>query len=157
MSTTTKKRSIGLVIGSIISLLLGGLLMTLTLLEVVRYVELSKSIEVQGRVTHKREIKGTRNRSYDIQYVFTVGETKYTASDASGREDLWISIPNDIFNTLEIDSTILIAYSPENPKINRPIVSHLRIGDIIAGGILGFILLGLGLMLLSISNHNSKR
>ena len=150
MSSISKKRSIGRLIGSLISILLGGVLMILTFLEVVSYVELSNSREVQGRVTQKREIKGSRNRSYDIKYEFTIGEIKYTATDASGREELWIPIQKDFFDALEINTAIQIAYSPENPRINRPIASPLQIGDIIAGGILGFMLLGLGLMLIII-------
>jgi len=148
MQKHAKKRSVGLLIGSLVVLCIGGTLIGLTVIEVNRLIELRGSKEIQGTVTNKRELANPKNsRSYDIQYQFSIGEEKYFASDATGREDLWIGIPKEFFDTLEIGDKIAIAYSPENPNANRPVLASSKIGDTIAGGFLGLFLFVFGLLL----------
>ncbi|MCU0824225.1 MAG: hypothetical protein MUF77_06240 [Leptospira sp.] len=148
MQKLSKKRSIGMLIGPCVLILIGVFVISLTLIEVIRYTELSNSKELQGIVTNKRMHRSSKGiRSYDIQYEFTLGENKYTGSDATGRENLWIGIPKEFFDALEINSKIQIAYSQENPNVNRPIVAPIGIGDMIAGGILGLFLFSFGFLL----------
>ncbi|TGM19053.1 hypothetical protein EHQ82_11005 [Leptospira selangorensis] len=148
MHKLSKKRFIGKVFGSLVLILIGVFLITLTIIEVMRYTKLSNSKQLQRIVTNKRTHSGSKGiRSYDIQYEFFLGDNKYTGSDATGRENLWIGIPKEFFDALEINSKIPIAYSLENPNVNRPIVSPIGIGDTIAGGILGLFFFSFGFLL----------
>jgi hypothetical protein len=63
--------------------------------------------------------------SYDVQYEFSLdnGASAYTSSDATGRRNLWRSIPQSDYETAITSGKIEILYLPQNPWVNRPLKS----------------------------------
>jgi hypothetical protein len=63
--------------------------------------------------------------SYDVQYQFSLdnGASVYTSSDATGRSNLWRSIPKSEYETAITSGKIEILYLPQNPWVNRPLKS----------------------------------
>jgi hypothetical protein len=63
--------------------------------------------------------------SYDVRYQFSLddGAGVYTASDATGRRDLWRSIPRPDYDAAVASGAIEVVYWPRNPWVNRPVHS----------------------------------
>jgi hypothetical protein len=64
--------------------------------------------------------------SYDVQYQFSLddGTGPYTASDATGRRNLWCSLAKPDYDAAIASGKIDILYLPQNPWVNRPLRSE---------------------------------
>jgi len=80
--------------------------------------------------------------SYDVRYSFRVpGVSKaYTLSDTSPfwREDLWASIPSDLWEETKNTRVLDVRYLPAAPETNRPEASS-SLGDALAGILVGLV------------------
>ncbi len=78
--------------------------------------------------------------SYDIRYSFQVNGAVYTYSDATGRRNLWSSIPESVWNEATATNQIQVIYQPDNPWNNRPTINN---PDMAAFIVLGIILVAI--------------
>jgi hypothetical protein len=75
----------------------------------------SRTPQVAGEITERRLFDGT----VEVRYRFQVpGDTRwFSASDGTGRENLWIPVQGDVTD----DVTLQVVYLPEDPRKNQPV------------------------------------
>ena len=100
--------------------------------------------------------------SYDVQYQFSLddGVSVYTGSDATGRRNLWRSIPESDYETAITSGKIEILYLPQNPWVNRPLKSDAAdLGTLLIIDLLGLasILIAFGVSRRYVSQQLSQQ
>lgn len=107
---------------------------------------------VTGFVTDKqvsqKRVRAVLVDSYDVRYRFELGGTAYTAGDATGRTNLFVAVPREQWEQLEVGDPVEVTYATDNPGNNRPARSAGSLGDPIAGLVLGVLLGLVGLLVL---------
>lgn len=88
----------------------------------------------------------SHSTDYEVQYSFDVDGETYTFSDATGRKNLWASIPKPDWELSQNTGIVPVVYNPNNPWKNHP--QHPDewpyggpvAGMVITGSIAGFLL-----------------
>jgi hypothetical protein len=65
--------------------------------------------------------------NYEVRYQFTVNGTTYSHADSTGRQNLWVTLPDQTAN-----NTLEVIYLPGNPWVNRPTDSKSMESSLIA-------------------------
>ena len=93
-------------------------------------------------VTETRVMQqGRHGRSYELRYKVKdpAGRT-HTATDITGRGDLWVSIPKDDWDAANRTGTIAVRIVPDHPSLNAPVAASAgNMGDLLGA----FVLAGL--------------
>lgn len=111
---------------------------------------------VEATVTARRVRRDSDGgRTYGVRYRFRLpGSSQvYTASDSTGRRNLWMSIDSDLWRQVRQGRKISVAYLPGDPWANRPTESEgSPFGDAVAGLVLGLVvgLIALGVWILAL-------
>jgi hypothetical protein len=102
----------------------------------------------ESRVMHSRRM----GDSFEVRYRFKVKGHTYTHQDATGRTNLWSSLPEENYKRAVQSKRVAVLYLGQSPKHNRPVHSGaMPLGDVLAGfglagmmGLLGLFSLGRG-------------
>jgi hypothetical protein len=96
---------------------------------------------VQAKVTDHRTMHSRRTgTSYQVQYRFQWKGKSHTHSDATGRQNLWSSLPETAWRKAVKTGKVSVTMLPDAPEHSRLTRASLPLGDKLAG-------LGLGLTL----------
>lgn len=97
---------------------------------------------VAATVTDHRTMRSSRRgTSHQVRYRFEWAGHRYTHSDATGRSNLWTSLPESDWNRAVKSGKVPVLVLPQAPRHNRLVAARFPLGDKLAG-------LGLGLTLL---------
>lgn len=120
--------------------LLFGLPITgLGAMEVGPQIELGTSgTKIVAKVTDSRIMKSRRRTDHEVRYRFKVKGKAYTNTDATGRKNLWGTIPEASWKKAVKTGKVPVLFLKRDPWQNRLADAEMAVGDAIAG-------LGLGL------------
>ncbi|MCA9575314.1 MAG: DUF3592 domain-containing protein [Sandaracinaceae bacterium] len=99
-----------------------------------------------AQVTDQRMMASARRRVFELQYVFSVANTRYTHSDETGRSGLWADVPQREWEQAQGGECIEVIYLPDDPAVNRPARATLvndPVGNKVAALLLCALTLGL--------------
>ena len=101
---------------------------------------------VMATVTASRTMEGHRTGlSHELRYQFRHKGRKYTRSDATGRTNLWSTLPEGAWRRAVQAKKVTVLMLPQSPTHNRPAEAELPLGDLLAGLGMGLFLVLLGL------------
>jgi hypothetical protein len=146
-------------IPGIIVLFIGILFLLIGLDGTQRALRLRSGAKVTtATVDEMRE--GRLKDTYELRYHFSLpgGAIVYRPADATGRTNLWRSVPYEEGLNARTTKVIEVAFDPSNPWINRPAaVAGFPMGDSLASLILGVVGLGYGTwVLIRLSRTNDR-
>ena len=93
---------------------------------------------IEARVTDW-QITTKGGKKHDIRYAFTVDGVEASHSDATGRANLWVSIPEDIWHQTKTTRTIDVRYDPGNIFNNLPACKSPSYADTYAALVMGIL------------------
>lgn len=140
-----KKRPAALaILGALVGLVLGTLLSYAGTIEVISELRLREgAATIEAKVRDTRIMTSTRTGdSFELQYTFEVpgSSTTYSRTDATGRTDLWASVPEGEWQAARKSKKLTVSYLPADPWNNRPAhADEMPLGDPIAGVVLGLV------------------
>src|SRR5436190_7370119 len=77
---------------------------------------------VEARVTGARTVtRAERNKTYEVQYAFEVGEQTYTHRDPTGRTNLWVPLTLEAWDAARAKGTTPVSYLPKDPWTSRAV------------------------------------
>lgn len=122
---------------------LGVVITGLGVREMMRAQRLSGATEVvDARAFDWSIVERRSGTDYQLHYTFEVQGVTYSATDATGRAELWQSVPEDVWSASQESGTLRVRYAPEDPWVNAPIdEAPGSMGDHIAGLVLGLVLI----------------
>lgn len=117
--------------------------------------EVHRSLQLRGAKTHiQAEVTGSDVHSkrsgatHVVKYEFDVKEKTYRFADATGRRDLWASLPRKDWDEAKQAGNVDVVYNPDDPWVNAPAAqSQVALLDAAAGLLFGVLLVGLGVLL----------
>lgn len=131
--------------------LVGLYLVWITVAELVnmRRIEASSTI-VDARVVDSRILSSVRRGDQpQVRYAFEVDGQTYVYGDPVGRDDLWATLPPEVYERAVEQGTIAVRYETSAPSNNHAVDELDRsILNRIFGGIIGGLLLIPGLLFL---------
>ena len=102
------------------------------------------AVVVEARVTAARTVTHPkRDKTYEVQYAFKVGEQTYTSRDPTGRTNLWVPLTLEAWDAARTKGTTPVSYLPRDPWTSRAVNAA---GDPVESNVIGLIM-GLVLML----------
>lgn len=139
-----KKPAVLAVLGALVGVVLGGLLAYAGTVEVTTELRLREgAATVEARVRDSRIMTSSRTGdSYELQYSFELpgSSTVFSRTDATGRKDLWASVPEGDWQAARKSKKLSVSYLPADPWNNRPThADEAPLGDAIAGVVLGLV------------------
>ncbi|MFM7063575.1 MAG: DUF3592 domain-containing protein [Actinomycetes bacterium] len=141
------RKAVVVVVG-IVLVVAGLAITTLAGREVADTLSRRGGTRAPGFVTDKtmstRVVRGVSVPTYGIRYRFEVNSVEYTAGDATGRTDLAVGIPKELWDTIQVGDSVDVLYDRTDPANNRPAAETGSLGDPVAGVVLGLLLLGCG-------------
>ncbi|HEU4532880.1 MAG TPA: DUF3592 domain-containing protein, partial [Polyangiaceae bacterium] len=149
-----RKRSVGVIVGGLIALLVGGGLVWLSSRETLSELSLRSSHQtVDASVVDTRIMQSRKTgKSYEVQYRFSVPGSRetYSRRDETGRDNLWTSlVDEETWREARRAGRVRVMYRADDPWVNRPEkAGAMPLGDNIAGLILGLVIALPGLLLL---------
>ena len=104
--------------------------------------------EVVATVTDSRTMRSRRTgTSYQLRYRFKHKGKVYTHSDATGRKNLWSSLPEEGWRKAVKQKKVPVLMLPRSPGHSRLVSASLPLGDKLAGLGLGLFVALLGVVL----------
>ena len=77
---------------------------------------------VDARVTGARTVtRDKRDKTYEVQYAFEVGEKTYTYRDPTGRTNLWVPLTREAWDVARAKGTTPVSYLPNDPWTSRAV------------------------------------
>ena len=77
---------------------------------------------VDARVTGARTVtRAKRDKTYEVQYAFEVGEQTYTYRDPTGRTNLWVPLTREAWDEARAKGTTPVSYLPNDPWTSRAV------------------------------------
>mgnify|MGYP000412459321 CR=1 FL=1 len=102
---------------------------------------------VVATVTDSRTMQSRRTgKSYQVRYRFKHKGKTYTHSDATGRTNLWTSLPEQQWRTAVKKRKVPVVMLPDAPDHSRLVAAPFPLGDKLAGLGLGLTLVLFGLL-----------
>jgi hypothetical protein len=109
---------------SIAGVLFFAFMLLFVFLDVGHEVDLQQEGKTVKAIVTNERIMTTRNSpSYEVQYRFSPddGTSWYTASDAMGRSNLWMSLTKQDYDVAVASGKVDVIFLPQNPWVNRPL------------------------------------
>lgn len=103
-----------------------------------------------GTVDEWRTTRARRSPTrYQVRYHFTVpgDDTVYEPEETLlfwHRENLWVSIDQDVWEASQRSGEIEVEYSTEDPTLNQPVAGPRTMFQALAGGSVGLLLIAFG-------------
>ena len=131
------------IVATLVVGVLGVVITGLGVREMMRAQRLSGATEVVDAHAFDWSIVERRSGTdYQLHYTFEVQGVTYSATDATGRAELWQSVPEEVWSASRESGSLRIRYAADDPWINAPIDEVPgTMGDHIAGLVLGLVLI----------------
>ena len=101
-----------------------------------------------AKVTDSRVMSARKTgKSYELRYRLKLPSgAVVTASDFTGRQDLWVSLPKADWDQAVRQGTLAVQVVPQHPSLNAPVAGRMNdIGDLLAGFVMAGLLALCGL------------
>ena len=114
--------------------------------------------QVVATVTESRTMGGWRTgTSHELRYRFEYKGKTYTHSDATGRTNLWSSLPEKPWRTAVKKKTVPVVMLPASPTTSRLADASQPLGDTLAGLGLGLLFVFLGVAMGGLSIRDLRQ
>jgi hypothetical protein len=92
---------------------------------------------VDARVTGARTVtRDKRDKTYEVQYAFEVGEKTYTYRDPTGRTNLWVPLTREAWDVARAKGTTPVSYLPNDPWTSRAVHAE---GNPVESNVIGLV------------------
>ena len=97
----------------------------------------ARAAVIDARVTGARTVtRAEREKTYEVQYAFDVGEKTYTYRDPTGRTNLWVPLTREAWDAARAKRTTPVSYLPSDPWTSRAV--HAA-GDPVESNVIGLV------------------
>jgi len=116
-----------------------ALFMSLAITQLLRDLALDRSEQIAEASVTDWKSPGRKDPGHSIRYTFVVDGAEANYSDSTGRQNLWVQIPEPVWGQTKVTRTISVRYVPGNIKNNAPACNPVSLANSLGILALGFL------------------